>query len=247
MKNILILNGSLRKKTTYSLLKNIEDLLGEYTCEFVNISDFHVKPCVGCENCLRKGECFIDDDAQIILDKMILADAIVIGSPVYLRQISGYLKMLFDRGCAWYHRSPLVGKPIFFVISTQASGAANATRYLKDISLQWGTIYTGCLSRTMFNLKNPLPDKLLKLFKKYLDIDQRKHYRPTYAQIIEFNTQKVLAKYVLPLDREFWQENDYFDKPYFYECKISLAKKVIGHSYFKLLSFFISKNKSDNI
>jgi len=243
MKKILILNGSIRKKTTFSILKTIEGTLEAYQCEFVNISDYIIKPCIGCENCLRNGNCYIDDDAQVLLNKMDASDGLIIGSPIYLRHISGYLKMLIDRGCAWYHRSPLVGKPIFFVTSTQVSGSKNAMRYLKDISLQWGTIYTGSLSRSMFDFDKPIEPKALNAFRNYLDAGQKNNYKPSLNQIIEFNTQKVLAMHVLPLDFEFWHEKGYLQRPFFYACRINLFKKWIGYVYFKLLSYIILKNK----
>lgn len=244
MKKILILNGSMRKKNTFSLLKKIEASFEDCDCEFVNLSDYVIKPCIGCENCMRNGVCNIDDDVKALLDKMIASDGLIIGTPIYLRHISGYLKMLIDRGCAWYHRSPLVGKPIYFVTSTQASGSKKAVRYLKDISLQWGTIYTGTLSKTMFNMEKPVDINELNDFKIYLDAGQKKNYKPSLNQIIEFNTQKILAMYVLPLDYAFWHEKGYLQRPYFYTCHINLFKKWVGHMYFKLLSYFISKNKA---
>ena len=153
--------------------------------------------------------------------------------------------MLIDRGCAWYHRSPLVGKPIFFVTTTQASGTKKALKYLKDISLQWGTIYTGEISRTMFDSDKIIKFKELKNFHRYLDEKERQKYRPKLSQIIEFNTQKVLAKYVLPLDLAFWNEKGYMAQSYYYSCKIGLINKGLGALYFRMLSYFISKNKRD--
>lgn len=59
MKNVLISNGSMRKKTTYALLKKIESQFNDVQFDFVNIADYEIKPCVGCENCLRNGACTI--------------------------------------------------------------------------------------------------------------------------------------------------------------------------------------------
>lgn len=244
MKDILIINSSVRKKATYTLLKTIANLLGDYNVEFLNIRDYDIKPCVGCENCLLNGHCNIDDQANIILQKIRQADGIIIGTPVYLRQISGYLKILIDRGCAWYHRSPLVGKPILFATTTKASGTKEAIRYLKDLSVQWGTIDTGYVSRTMFNMENKLEEKSLNLFKYYLDDSNRLKYRPTIKQIIEFNTQKVLAVSILPLDLQYWTKKGYVEKPYYYACRINIFKRIIGRAYYQMLSYFINKNKS---
>jgi len=243
MSKIIIINSSMRKKATYSLLKRIEALLSDFEVEFLSLRDFDIKACVGCENCLRRGNCSIKDEANILLQRMSEADGIIIGTPVYLRQISGYLKILIDRGCAWYHRSPLVGKPILFVTSTQVTGSKQAMKYLDDISVQWGAINSGSISRTMFNIDKELKPSSLAKFQYYLDDVNKKKYRPGLRQVLEFHTQKVLAVNILPLDLSFWSEKGYIDKPYFYKCRINIFKRLIGYLYYKMLSHFIRKNK----
>ncbi len=243
MKNVLIINGSIRKKATFSLLKRIESLLDDYEVTFLNIKDFDIKPCIGCENCMREGTCNIKDEANILLTKISDSDGVIIGSPVYLRQISGYLKVLIDRGCVWYHRSPLVGKPVFFVTTTQVTGSSAAIRYFNDLSVQWGTINAGHISRNMFNLEKIIEKESLNKFKHYLEDRNKRNYKPTIRQIIEFNTQKVLGVNILPLDMVYWEDKGYVDKPYFYDCKMNVFKRLIGASYYKLLTYFITKNK----
>lgn len=244
MKNVLIINGSLRKKSTYSLLKRIELLFNDFNVDFINLKDYNIKPCVGCEHCIRQGSCLIQDEGAILLAKISAADGIIIGSPVYLRQISGYLKVLFDRACAWYHRSPLVGKPIFFVTTTQVTGSKATLKYLNDLSIQWGTINTGHISRNTFNSKQDIDIKSLKKFNYYMDPNNKKKYKPTLKQLFEFSTQKVLAVNILPLDKEYWSKKGYLDKPYFYNCQINIVKRFISLAYFKLLTYFIAKNKN---
>jgi len=161
-----------------------------------------------------------------------------------MRQLSGYIKVLFDRGCAWYHRSPLIGKPIFFVTATQVTGSKPTIKYLNDLSVQWGTINTGNISRNTFNIKNEVKSKSLYNFKFYLEEKNKRKYTPTLKQIIEFNTQKVLAINILPLDREYWAAKGYIDRPYFYNCRINLFKRFAGAIYYKILNYFISKNKN---
>ena len=243
MKNIIIINSSLRKKTTFKLLKRIETYFNDCNVEFINIIDYNIKPCIGCENCMRKGQCHIKDDAIQLLDKISQADGIIIGTPVYMRQISGHLKVLIDRGCAWYHRSPLVGKPILFITTTQVTGSKQSIKYLKDLSLQWGTIDTGYISRKIFDIDKNLDSKPLNLFKYYLNNKNRANYKPNMNRIIEFNTQKVLAVNILPLDLEYWSEKGYIDNPYYYNCKINIFKRLLGYLYYKMLSYFINKNK----
>ena len=241
MKKIVIINSSIRRKNTYNLLQRLGKMLKAYDTEFIEIRDYKIKPCTGCENCLKNGRCLIGDDADMLLKKIEEADGIIIGTPVYLRQITGSLKLLIDRTCAWYHRPPLAGKPIFFATTTQASGAAQTAGYLKDLSRQWGTIYTGNVSRTMFNLDRELPNKALSKFVFFLEPHNRRKFRPGFKDVIEFNTQKLLAAHVLPLDREYWAEKSYLSSPYYYACRLGPVKRLTGFIYFRIGSFFMKR------
>jgi len=61
-------------------------------------SDIEIKPCRGCSSC-KKGDkgCVIDDDMQNIYPAFANADAIVLGSPVYMGQMSAQAKIFTDR------------------------------------------------------------------------------------------------------------------------------------------------------
>lgn len=245
MKNVVIINGSVRKKGTHDLLKDFSKLLAAHNVnsEIINLGEQKIEACAGCERCITKGSCPLKDDVDSIFEKIKEADGIVLGSPIYLRQISGTLKTLIDRGCSWYHRSPLVGKPIMFALSTQVTGIKQAIAYLKDLSVQWGTIYCGSISRNVFNRESLKKDKIPKKFLKYLDGNQRRDYKPSIKEVIEFNTQKVLAIHIVPLDKEYWTSNSYLDLPYYYPCKISAFKRFPGWIYFVFLNNLIGKNK----
>ncbi|MDC7124136.1 MAG: flavodoxin family protein [Spirochaetales bacterium] len=244
MHRILIINGSFRKKNTFSILKKIEDSLSGNEIDFVNIKDFNIKPCTGCETCLKKGFCPINDDCNKVFEKMVKADGIIIGNPVYLRQLSGYLKILFDRACSWYHRTPLYGKPVFLVSTTQASGLNSTDKLLHDITDQWGMIYTGSVLSSVFNRNKILSDESnwLKKFNFYLDSKNKRYYRPSFKMIFEFSTQKMLAKNVLTLDKEYWNEKKWFSMPYYYKCRINPLKKLTSLIFYKIGSHFIGKS-----
>jgi multimeric flavodoxin WrbA len=61
-------------------------------------SDIEIKPCRGCSSCKKGGKgCVIDDDMQNIYAAFANADAIVLGSPVYMGQMSAQAKIFTDR------------------------------------------------------------------------------------------------------------------------------------------------------
>ena len=59
--------------------------------------DLDIKPCKGCLACVENGKCAIKDDMQKIYDELKHADAVVLGSPVYMGQMSGQAKVFTDR------------------------------------------------------------------------------------------------------------------------------------------------------
>lgn len=73
--------------------------------ELVNLYDHEIEHCIGCWSCYREGTCFHDDDFEALFTKLRYADAVVLGSPVYVGSMSGLMKTFFDRhnGLAVYN------------------------------------------------------------------------------------------------------------------------------------------------
>ena len=99
--NILIINGSPRKK---GLISQMLDIMREETenrgdkVQMVYTNDLSIKPCIGCMACRTKLKCSIaEDDSQHILKMMQEADAVIMGAPCYWGNIPGQMKLLFDR------------------------------------------------------------------------------------------------------------------------------------------------------
>ena len=60
--------------------------------------DVNITPCSGCLACHNGlGKCIVNDDMQEIYTALESADALVIGSPVYMGQMSGQAKVFTDR------------------------------------------------------------------------------------------------------------------------------------------------------
>lgn len=65
--------------------------------ELLTLHDKEMEPCIACDICRETGECAIYDDVPGVLERMVEADAIIIGSPVYFGNVTGQLKILMDR------------------------------------------------------------------------------------------------------------------------------------------------------
>jgi multimeric flavodoxin WrbA len=66
-----------------------------------NIAHMNIKACQGCLACMTKGHCIVQDDFQQVVKEIESSDAIVIGSPVYMGQMSAQTKAMFDRFCSY--------------------------------------------------------------------------------------------------------------------------------------------------
>ena len=76
--------------------------LGDVAPKFVSLAGKKIDSCIGCYRCYadaspQKWCVSLDDDMQEIFDYMLLADGIILGSPVYYGQVAGKCKDLMDR------------------------------------------------------------------------------------------------------------------------------------------------------
>jgi len=60
-------------------------------------SELDIKPCQGCLGCVQNDKCIINDDMQKLYEALEQADALVLGSPVYMGQMSAQAKIFTDR------------------------------------------------------------------------------------------------------------------------------------------------------
>jgi len=98
---ILGISGSPRKgRNTDFLVKEALESAAKFESvktEFVSLADYKITPCNGRNHCLKEDRCPIEDDMQILAKKLLEADGIIVGSPVYYMTVSGILKNFMDR------------------------------------------------------------------------------------------------------------------------------------------------------
>ena len=81
--------------------------------EYLRLCDMKIGPCVECNCCYTTGKCRIEDDYQIVLEKMINADRLIFATPIFFMTVCSQAKMLIDRGqCLWAGKYVLK-KPLF--------------------------------------------------------------------------------------------------------------------------------------
>ena len=126
---VLLINGSPNEKgCTYTALmecaKGIEAEGGQW--EVFHIGKDPVRGCIGCGGCFKAGKCVFDDDiCNALAAKMVEADGVIIGSPVYFASANGALCALLDR-IFFSTGKGLTKKPGACVVSCRRGGASAA-------------------------------------------------------------------------------------------------------------------------
>ena len=62
-----------------------------------NLASLEIKGCDACRQCQDTGCCLIEDDMQEIYREIQTADVVVLGSPVYMWQMTAQAKLFVDR------------------------------------------------------------------------------------------------------------------------------------------------------
>lgn len=100
----IAINGSPRKGwNTETLLK--EALKGAESAgaetKLVQLYDLNYTGCKSCFGCKRKGEeschCVVKDDLTQVLDEVLEADVLLLGSPIYLGGVTGEMTSFLER------------------------------------------------------------------------------------------------------------------------------------------------------
>lgn len=102
---VIAFNGSPRKNgNTAALLKYaLEGAVSQGAeTELIHLYDINYKGCVSCFACKRiggssYGQCAVKDDLTSVLKKVEKADAIILGSPIYLGSVSGEMRSFMER------------------------------------------------------------------------------------------------------------------------------------------------------
>lgn len=100
MMNILILNGSPRHHgNTHAALQTMKAIVEDgNTVEVLDVCNLKLSGCCACDSCKRNGgHCICPDESDAVIQKIVQADAVIFGTPVYWWGMSAQLKMVVDK------------------------------------------------------------------------------------------------------------------------------------------------------
>ena len=130
---ILGISGSPRDEKTsnvYRLVKIILDST-DLDYELISLRGKRISGCIACLKCASDNICKLNDDMSRLRDKIIEADAYVIGAPNYYSGLNGLTHSFLERWYQFRHREGdyLMGKPGIAV----GVGGTDSSPVTKDI------------------------------------------------------------------------------------------------------------------
>jgi multimeric flavodoxin WrbA len=136
-----------RSSTRFLLEKALEAVSDSKTM-LLNISDYDIRHCTGCDSCVRKKPCpqSVEDDMPEIEKKLVDADAIIIAAPSYFTSVPGVLKDFMDRSRAMKMNDHQLKDKVFGAITyagLRYGGQGHVIDVLNRYALGQGMIVVG--------------------------------------------------------------------------------------------------------
>lgn len=214
---IIAINGSPRKggSRTAQIVRQIlagAESSGAET-EYVDITAVDVRPCIGCDKCHHLGRCALRDDFNDLFTKILQSDGLVLGSPVYIYQVSAQLKAFIDRLGGAIHCQLLLGKYGAVATTAGGSGHEETARFLEDLLVRLGAQHTGRIACTLDDglipADAPVMNQALELGRDLVQAITEKREHPEQLRMQEGIRQYFKA--IITKRRERWDwEYDYW-------------------------------------
>lgn len=209
MNNIFAFSGSNRNQNSYTdyiinkiCLKIEEKSNREIKSTIFNINNILLERCDGCNYCFYNQKCKKNDNHEFILKQMLKADLLIIGSPVYLHNISSFTQNFLERFAYLSHTMMLSGKLGIIVSTSTTSGNNFIESYLGKILNYFGiTIIDVIAYKKNIDNMELLNEIIEKVTNDYIDIYRGKlkiktslfqetifnHYKRRYDKMLNTN------------------------------------------------------------
>jgi len=136
---VVAFNGSPRKAgNTYTAIELVTEKMVEagVDVEIIHVGNKMIRGCLACNHCAksRDEKCVIDDEVNEWIQKMKLADGIILGSPVHYAAVAGTMKSFLDRAfyVAGNNGSMLRHKVGASIVAVRRSGGLPAMTQLNN-------------------------------------------------------------------------------------------------------------------
>lgn len=258
--NLLLINGSPRPfGNTSQILKLCQTLFDacalphSVTYHTVSLSQLNLMTCKGCRVCFDHSEqnCPNKDDTLTLKHQMEQADAIIIGSPVYVEDISGLTKNWLDRMAFNCHRPFLLGKPVYLFVTSGAGASKHALKTLKHALISWGGVIIG---ENQFSMGAKMDFNVAqKNFSTVVNAQMKRLYQhlklptPALFSLVGFRIQKKYWTHrtdQTTIDYLYWKEKGWLENScHFYtSIQIPFYKRIASSIISQLVGLIMLKS-----
>ena len=150
---ITLIVGSPRKNRSCNFLidkaiEGIKSVNDEFKIKKVQIADYQISPCNGCDQCLRPpNDCPLaeNDDTKKLEENILGSSALLIAAPNYFGSVSSQIKVLIDRSRPWKMKNYLLKDIIFAPMASTGlrNGGEGVISDLINFALIQGMIVVG--------------------------------------------------------------------------------------------------------
>jgi multimeric flavodoxin WrbA len=226
-------------------MNNLQSL-GDIEYEIIALSDYRIETCKGCKACLDKGEefCPLNDDRDMLIEKMQSSDGMVFASPNYSFQVSAIMKIFLDRLGFVFHRPRFFGKTFTNIVVQGIYGGAKTVKYLDLIGngLGFNTVKGSCI-----NSLEPMTDKQQQKTDRLLARQSKQFYKrlmkpalstPTLLKLMVFRMSRTSIKLMLDesyRDYTYFRDKGWFESDYYYPTCLGVLKKAAGRLFDSLV------------
>lgn len=237
--------GSNRKKHTYKateyLLQKLQSF-EEIEYEIVRLNNYNLKICRGCKLCLDKGEelCNLNDDRDILINKMYNSDGVIFATPNYSFQVSGIMKVFLDKLGFIFHRPRFFGKAYTSIVAQGIYGGNKIVKYLNFVGngLGFNVVKGSCITtlepmtEKQIRKNNKSIEKQCKRF--YSELKQKRFPSPSLLKLMMFRMSRTSIQQMLNkdfCDYNYFSQKGWFKSDYFYPVKLNVIKKLLGNIF----------------
>ncbi len=245
MKHVTAFVASARKKHTYNAVRTFLDSVqahGDVESDIVMLAQCNLQICRGCKACCDRGEhlCPLKDDRDVLLDRMMRADAVVFASPVYSFQVSGLMKVFLDRLGFAFHRPRFFGKTFTSIVVEAIYGGNKAMEYLDFVGDALG--FNVVKGSKVLSLEPMTDEQQQKNQAILVAHGNRFHERllrpslrsPTLMHLMMFRWGRTSIQAMLDeswADYTYYRDKGWFESEYFYPVRLNPIKKAVGRFF----------------
>ena len=144
---ILCINGSPKPNSN---LRRMLDAIGKETgldYTIIDLAKLTIQPCTGCAKCGSTNRCVQKDDMAPLYDKIVDAEALVVGGVTFFAHPNGFTRIFLERMFPLRHRHPqTMNKPVAAI----AVGGDEAEQTAQEIAYHLESYFNCNVVGTIF-------------------------------------------------------------------------------------------------